>query len=139
MQPGFELFDHTADIGIRIVAPTMEGLIAPATDGLYAVIGEIAECGPEETVILDFAAEDTATLLRDYLAELLRLFETSQRVIVEPQVTEFSTSRLRITARALRIDADHCIFHREVKAITYHELEINPVAGGFEATVIVDI
>lgn len=139
MQPGFELFDHTADIGIRVFAPALEGLIAPATDGLYAVIGEIAECGPEETVLLDFAGEDTATLLRDYLAELLRLFESSQRVIVEPQVTGFSTTRLRITARALRIDADQCIFHREVKAITYHELEIREVAGGFEATVIVDI
>lgn len=139
MQPGFELFDHTADIGIRVVAPTMEGFIAPATHGLYAVIGEIAECGPEETVILDFAADDRATLLRDYLAELLRLFETSQRVIVEPLVAEFSETRLHITARAMRIDADHCIFHREVKAITYHELEIRAVDEGFEATVIVDI
>ncbi len=139
VKPAFELFDHTADIGLRIVAPTLEGLIRPATDGLYVVIGELAECGPEETIKLDFAGEDSATLLRDYLAELLRLFETTQRVIVEPSVTEFTSTRLRITARALRIDPDQTIYHREVKAITYHELAISEITGGVEATVIVDI
>ncbi len=139
VKPAFELVDHTADIGLRIVAPTLEGLILPATDGLYALIGDLAEYGPEETIKLDFAAEDSASLLRDYLAELLRLFETTQRVIAEPVVTEFTPTRLRITARALRIDPDQTIYHREVKAITYHELAITEVAGGFEATVIVDI
>lgn len=139
MQPSFELFDHTADIGLRIVAPTLTGLIPPATEGLYAAIGALAFCGPAETLRIEIPGEDAAGLLRDYLAELLRLFETSQRIISEPRAAEFTASQLRVAGVALRIDADATVYYREVKAVTYHELAIKEIAGGLEATVILDI
>ena len=39
---GFELFDHTADVGIRVWAATMPELVRPAGAGLYTAIGELA-------------------------------------------------------------------------------------------------
>ena len=42
MDSSFELFDHTADVGIRVWADTLPGLLAPAGEGLYAIIGELA-------------------------------------------------------------------------------------------------
>ena len=40
MQARYELFDHTADVGVRVARdwPALE----PATRGLYEVIGELA-------------------------------------------------------------------------------------------------
>jgi len=139
MNAGFQLFDHTADLGLRIFAPTMDGLIRPATDAVYAVIGELAACGPPETLKLDFTEEDAPLLFRAYLAELLRLFETCKWMVAQPAVSEFTANHLRVTAQALRVDPDASIYYREVKAITYHELTIREVTGGYEATVIVDI
>lgn len=139
MQARFELFDHTADIGLRVVAPTLAGLIPPATDGLYAAIGALAFCGPAETLKIEIPGEDSAGLFRDYLAELLRLFETSQRVMSEPKAREFNSTQLRVMGQALRIDQDDTVYYREVKAVTYHELAIHQTPSGFEATVILDI
>jgi SHS2 domain-containing protein len=139
MTPRFELFDHTADLGIRIFAPTLEELIRPATEALYAVIGELAASGPSEVLKLDFTEEDEPSLLRAYLAELLRLFETSNWMVTEPAVTEFAANHLRITGQTMHIDPGASIFYREVKAITYHELAIEKSDDGYVATVIVDI
>jgi SHS2 domain-containing protein len=139
MEARYSFFDHTADLGICVFAPTVEGLIRPATDALYAAIGELAACGPPETLKLEVCEEDGPALLRAYLAELLRLFETCNWMVTQPVVGEYTATHLRVSAQALHIDTGASIYYREVKAITYHELAIREVPGGYEATVIVDI
>lgn len=138
MKAGFELFDHTADVGIRVFAPYMNGLLEPAARGLYAVIGELAPTGEPQPFSLDLAGDDPALLLRDYLTELLVLFERDQ-CFLEQARGEFTTGRLSVRGRRYRVDGERSVYYREVKAITYHELAIRPVTGGYEATLIVDI
>lgn len=138
MEAGFELFDHTADVGIRVFAPDMNGLIEPAGRGLYAVIGELSAAGVPQAFSLDLTGDDPAMLLRDYLTELLILFERDQ-CLFEPTDGEFTTGRLSVRGRRIGVDAERSVYYREVKAITYHELAIRTVTGGYEATIIVDI
>jgi len=38
----YEFFDHTADVGVRVFAPTLPELVQAAGDGLYAVVGRLA-------------------------------------------------------------------------------------------------
>ena len=139
MEPGYEFFDHTADIGISIRGATMPELIAPAGEGLYAVIGRIVGRGDAEPITFDFTGDDPAVLLRDYLGELLILFERDARVVTKVGVSTFIDNRLTVTVYVGAVDDRRSVFHREVKAITYHELGIKTIAGGFEARVIVDI
>ncbi len=149
--PHYELFDHTADMGIRVRAPTLAGLIAPATEGLYAAIGEVVAAdrsiergerasdnvAPART--FDLHGDDAELLLRDYLGEVLHIFDVEHRRLIDVQVAEFTPQRLVVTAEARPIDEARSALEREVKAVTYHELAIRPVAGGYEATYIVDI
>jgi SHS2 domain-containing protein len=141
MQPRYELFDHTADIGVRAYGPTLAGLVGPATRGLYEVIGQLApESGAAgEQVRLELTGDDPAVMLRDYLAEVLRLFETGKRMVTAVNVEEFSERRLAVAVEARPLDAERSEYAREVKAVTYHELRIGAVEDGFEATYIVDI
>ncbi|MFQ5424626.1 MAG: archease [Phycisphaerae bacterium] len=139
MDATYDFFDHTADLGIRVRAATRPALIAPAGQALYAVIGELAIAEPGATESWNLTGDDAAVLLRDYLADLLFLFERDQRVIVAPDVSAFEDGGLRVDAATVAIDPDRSVFFREVKAITYHELAIRPIEGGFEATLIVDI
>lgn len=138
MQAGFELFDHTADVGIRVFAPDRNGLLAPAAQGLYAVIGELAAKDSPQPFALDLTGDEPALLLRDYLTELLVLFERDQ-CVVDSIEGQFSTGRLLVRGRRQRVDGERSVYYREVKAITYHELAIRPIAGGYQATIIVDI
>ncbi|UCE58129.1 MAG: archease [Phycisphaerales bacterium] len=139
MEPSYELFDHTADVGIRAFAPSLAGLVKPAGDGLYDVIGEVVPGAKVERIAFDLRGGDPATLLRDYLHELLILFERSERCAKSVDVSIFDEQRLAVTVEAAVIDDEQSAFHREVKAITYHELGIREIPGGYEATIIVDI
>lgn len=139
MQARYELFDHTADIGIRVFAPTMAELIRPAGEGLYAVIGQLVGGGEAEPARWEFKGPEPAILLRDYLGELLVLCEREHRIVEAPAVTAFTARELSVTARTLSLDEEKSVYRREVKAVTYHELAVVRIPGGFQATIIVDI
>jgi SHS2 domain-containing protein len=141
MQARYELFDHTADIGVRAYAPTLSGLIEPATRGLYEVIGElVADAGAAaEQVRFELSRDEPAVMLRDYLAEILRLFETHKQIVTDLDVEEFSERRLDVLVRIRPVDPGRSEYAREIKAVTYHELRIRPLVEEFEATYIVDI
>lgn len=139
MQPSYEFFDHTADMGIRVRAATLPGLLMPAAEGLYAAIGELVAHGEESPAQFEFQGDDPSGLLRDFLTELLILFEHDKRRLVALVTAEFTESQLTVTAKTAPVDLERSAFHREVKAITYHELSIREIPGGYEVTFIVDI
>jgi SHS2 domain-containing protein len=137
----FELFDHTSDMGVRVFAPTLAELVQPAAEGLYTIIGRLVPAEPRvpRRSRFEFKGDEAALLLRDYLAELLRLFETKKQIVTTVEVEEFSAGRLAVSAAVRPVDEARSAYEREVKAITYHALGIRPVPGGYEATYIVDI
>ena len=135
----YELFDHTADMGIRVRAATLPELLRPAGEALYAVIGEWVPRKGGITITFDLTGGDVADLLRDYLGELLILFERDRQMATSVDATVFEDNRLRAAIVASPVDEERSLYHREVKAITYHELAVRPVADGLEATLIVDI
>ena len=143
MEPSFELFDHTADIGIRARAATLPELATVAGDGLYGVIGNLVPaCGaagePRESKIELYHA-DTAVLLRDYLDELLVLFDRDHRCATSIVIQTFDDTNLVARIHTQLVDRERSVYHHEVKAITYHELDIREIPGGYEATLILDI
>ena len=151
MEASFELFDHTADIGIRARAATLPELATVMGDGLYAVIGELVpahgpargtaggSAGEPRELKIELHHADTAVLLRDYLDELLVLFDRDHRIATAANVSAFGEGRLEAMLETVLVDHERSVYQHEVKAITYHELDIRPIPGGFEAAVIVDI
>jgi SHS2 domain-containing protein len=139
VQTGFELFDHTADVGVRVVAPTLAELVPPAIAGFYSVLGDIRTAEPATPERFDFTGDDPALLLRDLLAELLRRFDESGVQFGGASARVFEPGRLVVDGALRPIDFDRSELETEVKAITYHQLEVRPIDGGFQATYIVDI
>jgi SHS2 domain-containing protein len=139
MESGFELFDHTADVGVRAWGVRPEELVAPATEGFYTTIGAVVSTGPAADETIDLAGDERAVLLRDYLAELLRLFACAGRRFAVREVREFSEARLVVIGGTQVIDREASDLAREVKAVTYHELRVERTAERWEATYIVDI
>ena len=139
MKPFFELFDHTADMGIRVRAASLPELLAPAGEGLYAVIGDLEPGQTAEPLTVDLTGDDAPVLLRDYLAEILTLFDRDARIVTSIDDAVFTEHRLTATIQTATLDAERSDLHREVKAVTYHGLDVRSIPGGFEATLIVDI
>jgi SHS2 domain-containing protein len=136
----YELFDHTADLGIRLFAPTLPDLVRAAGAGLYGAIGELVPAGSggrEER--FEFSGGDLPELLRDCLAELLLVFERDHRIVVGLEVERFEAGRLTVRGESRPLDRDRSLLDREVKAVTYHGLFVTRVDDGYRAEFIVDI
>jgi SHS2 domain-containing protein len=139
MEPSFEFFDHTADMGVRVRAASLAALFRTAGEALYAAIGQLAVRDESKSISFELKAGDTAELLQDYLSKLLVAFESDHAVIRDVVFETLTEQRLVATGQSRPLDAERSVFHREVKAITYHQLSVTKTAGGFEAVFILDI
>lgn len=139
MRSGFELFEHTADVGVRAWGPTRAAVVSPCVEGLYAIIGEVVTQGSAESRVIEAVDAEPAVLLRDFLGELLHEFEVERRRATDIDVSVFEDDRLRVKVSLAAVDFEGSELEREVKAITYHELTLRPTDVGFEAKYIVDI
>ncbi len=138
---GFELFQHTADLGIRVWANSKAELVSEAVKGLYGAIGEIEPEAQETEQMSEFTAEadSDAHLLRDFLAHVLFTLETRHRMVTSISVHYFEAPQIRLTVGTKLVAPDLSVYHREVKAITYHELALDQKDDGYELSMIVDI
>lgn len=135
----FEVFEHTADLGLRITAPDLEGLFAEAGRGLASlIVANLEEVRPLQAREITIAGKETDYLLFDWLTELLYIFDTERLLLVDFQI-QIDDQGLRATCRGESIDATRHQMDREVKAITYHGLRVEPTDQGWQAEVIVDI
>jgi SHS2 domain-containing protein len=135
----YDVFEHTADLGIRVSATTLEGIFADAGRGLFAVIAgdltQIRTCDEESFVV---AGTDPTWLLFDWIGELHAAFELRRMLFADFAVT-IDAAGIRAIARGERYDAARHILAHEVKAVTQHELGLRRTADGWEAVFIVDI
>ena len=134
-----EVFQHTADLGLRLAAPSLEVLLAEAGVGLFEIIaGDVGQIRPRVERAFDVAGTDPEWLLLDWTTELLAAFTVEHMLFREFTVT-VQAAGLHGTARGEPYDpAVHTLAH-EVKAVTQHELAVRQRAGGWEATLVVDI
>lgn len=135
----YEFFEHTADIGLRVRAPTLEALFADAARGLTAILVENpAAVQPEQSWTFSVEADGLDNLLHDWLDELLFAFHARHMVCAEFDV-RLSAGRLDAVVRGEAIDRTRHEIGVEIKAITYHGLTVRQDAEGWLAELIVDI
>jgi len=135
----YEVFDHTADLGLRIRAEDLNTLFAEAGRGFSSLIVDDPDSiQPADEA--EFAVEGTELeyLLFDWLNELLYRFEMEERL--------FTRFGLQVTDTGLTgkgwgetVDPQRHQLSHEVKAITYHGLKVEQTDAGWLAEVIVDI
>lgn len=134
-----EFFDHTADLGLRIVATTWPALLEEAAICLFeAVVEDISTVRPATEIEISITGSDHEYLLFDWLRELLYRTEADAMLFSEFTV-RVSESGLNCFAKGEPRDRDRHQLSHEVKAITYHGLSVIETPEGWIAEVIVDI
>ncbi|WP_165243676.1 archease [Paludisphaera soli] len=136
-----EVFEHTADLGLRVFADDLADLFRSAAEGLFDVVTadrSTIETRAEETVAL--TSDSPERLLVDWLNELIFRVETRHAlygrfdVIVAPDGLSLTAAIAGEPINPDRHELDH-----EVKAATYHGLILERRDDGWFAEVIVDI
>lgn len=136
----YETFEHTADLGLRVVAPDLDTLFREAAEGLFSIIVEDIPQA-EDALPRKFSLQGRRIdhLFFDWLSELLYVCDVERLVLSHFQVKVTGNATLEATALSQPLSPERQRLLHEVKAITYHGLRVEPVPEGWLAEVIVDI
>jgi SHS2 domain-containing protein len=134
----FEVIDHTADIGIIARGKDLAVLFTNAAGGMLSLLIDVDTLQQDTTKEIRLEAGDKETLLIVWLNELLYIIYTEKLVLCKFDIVIDGN---RLTARCAGQELepkDHRI-RREIKAATYHDLQIAQREGGYLVKVIFDI
>lgn len=132
----FEEIEHTADVGIRAHGKTVDELFANAAEGMFSLIADLRAVKPVGEIEVRVTADDLATLLLQWLTELLYVHET-QRWLCSSFDAHVTRTSLVGHARGEAIDKTRHELKLVIKAVTRHRLLVDPQKG--IAEVIFDI
>lgn len=130
---------HTADSGAEIEAPDLEGLFADAARALVTLVLEEGEIQPRETVEIRLAADDLPSLLVAWLSELLFLVDTRGFLASWFRFRHLDGTTLEAEVLGEPLDPERHGAGREVKAVTWHDLAVEPGPAGWTARVLFDL
>lgn len=135
----YELFEHTADLGLRAESATIAAAFQDIAACLLAALVEDPNAvRPEVKEQLTVEGTDREYLLFDWLNALLRRFE-EDRMLFSQFAVSVRENGLDAAIRGEAYDPDRHALSHEVKAVTYHELKLVPDGDGWLAEAIVDI
>jgi SHS2 domain-containing protein len=134
----FTLREHTADIAVEATAADLDGAFAAVADGMAAAH---VERTPDSGERFEFSvtAEGREALLFDYLDHLI--YERDVRGVL-PVDNAASVTRdgdewtCAASARGVPLGE---IAAREIKAVTYSEMDLSETDDGWHAYVVLDV
>lgn len=123
---GFQIIDHTADVGLRATGDTLAEAFANAAKGMFSIITDLAAIQTRESQRITVSAPDLEALLVNWLNELLYRFEVDGILFADFAVETLDQQRLEATCLGERIDPQRHHINTGVKAATYHQIEVKP-------------
>jgi SHS2 domain-containing protein len=131
--------DHTADAGITVEAPSLQRLFERAAWGMFFVMTDLTATRATESVRVSIDAPDRVALLVQWLSDLNYRHVTEHRVFSDFKVLTLTTQHLEANVSGEVIDpARHTIF-TEIKAVTFHGLQLKRVERRWTAQIIFDL
>jgi SHS2 domain-containing protein len=131
--PEFEEIAHTADLQIIAYGTTLEELFTNAGKGMYQVIGALPGGVSKKSASISFKENDHESLLIAYLQELLFLADHGSMAL-EPRLNISLTELSGIIPLYSLLS-----INTEIKAVTYHEMEIFKEKGVFRTKITFDV
>lgn len=134
----YEIIDHTADIGIKVMGNTLSNVIEKSIMALSnLMIGKVKIIGKEERKF-NIEEENIEIALVIILEEILYLFENQKFAVSRCKVNK-KKNNYEIKLKGKVYDLEEIEGATEIKAVTYHKLSVKQINDNWMATVIFDI
>lgn len=135
--------DHTGDIGIQVTAESLPQLFERAATGMFGVLTDVDTIRPEQRTKFEVTGSDREALMVRWLSDLNYDHTVDHLVFTDFEVDaiEETSDGLTLTASAgdEPIDPDRHTIYTEIKAVTFHGLEIQETDGTWTVQVIFDM
>ena len=124
----FEYFDVTADIGFYAFGKNLNEAFENAGLAIFNIISNTSNINPQKFIEFEITSEDEVSLLYDYLEELLFYHEVEfmlfSEFIIEIEKID-GGYHLKAIIKGEDINWDKHERDCEIKAITFHQMEVN--------------
>ncbi len=120
----YELIDHTADMMVKAYGDTLEECFANAAYALFDQTVDLSNIGTDEEISIRVSGMDDEDRLYSFLAEMLFIEDCDNLILKEFDVS-FEDDDVVCMARGETLDRGKHRIRSEVKAITYHMMEID--------------
>ncbi|MBW8012243.1 MAG: archease [Chloroflexi bacterium] len=131
---GYREIDHTADWALHVWAHDLESLFGQAALGMYALAETVLQTEPRITRRIKIETRDLESLIVGFLNELLFI---SEQDIYGFDTFDISVKKYKLSGE---ISGSQIISQKkEIKAVTYHALEIKHSKNGFEVQIVFDV
>jgi len=138
----FEILEHTADIGLIAYGKNREEVFINAAKGMFEIIaGGTKDLKENFYDKIKLEADNLEGLLFVWLNELLYIGETKLVILNKFEIKDLSNNKIVAEVNGMKINRLDCKIEKEIKAVTYHRLEIkkDEESGLWSARVIFDI
>jgi len=133
------LIDHTADFGIHVFGADPKDLFANAAQAMFDQIVAVDTLKGTGKHNLDITGDDWPDLMVNWLRELLYLWTGKEMLIKRVAILSISEHLLLAKVHFDTFDPNRHEIKNEIKAVTYHQIQVESGPAGWESKIIFDV
>jgi SHS2 domain-containing protein len=138
-QKSFEVLDHTADIGLMIYGKDLKTLFENAGRAFFHLITDLRKVKIRTEREVSLRGESLERLMVDWLTELLYFHDVENLLFKGFEIDTVGEDGLKAVARGEPFEEGVHIIKTQVKAVTYHQIEVRREKGGWRSRIILDL
>ncbi len=136
MKKKYEFINHTADVGIKVWGESLESLFENTAYSMFDILTELDKVKAKKSLRVEIEGKRIDELLVDWLRNLLYKFNGEGYLLREFNIEEVSKKGLKAKVRGEKLNLSRHTLKTEIKAATYHGLQVKKTGQGWEAQVI---
>ena len=138
-EPGYEEFEHVADVGLRVRGRTLQELFVNAGRGMAELMLNPERVTPRATRKVQVEGDDAEMLLVAWLSEILFAFDADRFSPASVEVESLGEGRVKGRVRGERFREWRHEVRNVIKAVTYQNLKIENSGGEYRVEIIFDV
>ena len=135
----YEQIPHTSDIALRVYGKDLKELFANAAYGMFDIIADLEGLKESVSINVSLKAPSKEELLVSWLDELLYSFYTKSIIFFKFDIDSINKEELVAKAHGRHVGENRNRLKSEIKAATYHDLNIKDEQDGLSVEIVFDV
>jgi SHS2 domain-containing protein len=135
----YEIIDHTADLGIRVFGDNAADLFKNAALALSNLLADTRLLRGSRSIVIQVSGDDWPDLMVNWLREILYLWNGQEELVQRVEIESIREKRMVSRVFFDPYSPQKHILNREIKAVTYHQIQVIDTGSRWEATIIFDV
>ena len=135
----FRLLDHTADLGILVYGRDLEELFTNAGKTFFGIITDLRRVRESTERTIRVESSNLEDLMVNWLGELLYLHDVDGLLFRSFSIDELGNETMKARARGEVFKEERHVIKTEIKAVTYHQIQVKKERGRWVARIIFDL